>query len=317
MKVLMIGSFPDRVNSNAILRRCAADGFRALTEVELALDACPEQHPQLIDGEAWDLVVFMGSILLDWFDLYPVIDRARANLAAGGKLALWLHDDPYEFDAAHRYDGAFDRVYTTDPTAQLYYRRREPTDWLPLAASPALHYRAPAAPVRAWDFFFCGEAYGNRVATVQEIEEAGFGGRVFGTNWPGHLRSAVNARLGAAALCDYYNAAPATLVLGRNLDLRNNLYRLRQSLFGPRVFEAAMAGAAQIVWDADRQLFGEFESGVHLIAVADPAELREGLRLLTSDSEANLALRRNAVDHAMASHTYAHRAQKIIADLWP
>lgn len=316
MKVLLVGSFPDRVNSNAILRRCAAEGFRSLAEVDLSVDICPEQHVQLIETERWDLVVFIGSILLDGFDLYPVIDRARARLAAAGKLVLWLHDDPYEFDAAHRYDGAFDRVYTTDPTAQLYYRRREPTGWLPLAASPALHYRAPAAPVRAWDFFFCGEAFGNRVQLVQDIEAAGFTGRVLGTNWPGHLRSAVNARLGSAALCDYYNAAPATLVLGRNLDLRNNLYRLRQSLFGPRVFEAAMAGGAQIVWDADCQLFGEFESGRHLLAVRDMEELREGLRLLASDSRYNIDMRRAAVDHAMAAHTYAHRAQKMISDLW-
>ncbi|MDH3264801.1 MAG: glycosyltransferase [Paracoccaceae bacterium] len=317
MKVLLIGSFPDRVNSNTILRRCAAEGFRSLAEVDLAVDACPEQHAREICAAQWDLVVFMGSILLDWFDLYSIIDAARENLTPGGKLALWLHDDPYEFDASHRYDGMFDRVYTTDPTAQLYYRRQESTRWLPLAASPVLHFRAPAVPVRAWDFFFCGEAFENRVALLRQIEAAGFRGRIFGSGWPGHLYSAVNSRLGASDLCDYYNAAPITLVLGRNLDLRNNLFRLRQAIFGPRVYEAAMAGAAQLVWDADCQLFGEFQSGSHLLAVRNEGELREGMQLLLSDSDANLALRRNAVDHAMASHTYAHRAERMVADLWP
>ena len=316
MKVLLLGAFPDRVNSNSILRRSAAEGFRSLSEVDLAVDACPEQHAREIYAAEWDLIVFMGSILLDWFDLYPIIDAARENLTPGGKLALWLHDDPYEFDASHRYNGMFDCVYTTDPTAQLYYRRQEATRWLPLAASPVLHYRAPAEPIRAWDFFFCGAAFGNRVALVQQIEAAGFRGRIFGSDWPGHLLSAVNCRLGAGAVCDYYNAAPATLVLGRNLDLRNNLYRLRQSIFGPRVYEAAMAGAAQLVWDVDCQMFGEFESGTHLLAVRSESELREGLQLLLSDSKANLALRRNAVDHAIASHTYAHRARQMIADLW-
>jgi spore maturation protein CgeB len=317
MKVLMIGAFPDRVNTNALLRRCAAEGFRALPEVGLVADACPEQHAAEIAAQRWDLVVFMGSILLDGFELHPRIDRAREQLAPGGRLVLWLHDDPYEFDASHRCDGLFDRVYTTDPTAVLHYRRREPVGWLPLAASPVLHYRPPAAPVEAWDYLFCGAAFENRVALLRRIEADGFRGRVFGTGWPPRLRAAVNARLSAADLADYYNAAPVTLVLGRSLDLRNRQLRLRQSIFGPRVYEAAMAGAAQLFLEGEGLLFGEFEAGTHLLVADDPAAMTEALRLLLSDAAENLRMRRAASEQAMARHTYAHRARQMIDELWP
>jgi len=317
MKVLFLGSFPDRLNSNTVLRRHAANGFASVPGCDLVSHGCPEQDAPMIERETWDLCIFMGSIMLDDFDLFPLLDRARDRLSADGRIVLWLHDDPYEFDTNRRYQGMFDAVYTTDPTAALYYRRPEPVRWLPLAACPDVHYRPAAAPVRAWDFFFCGVAFSNRIASLRAIEAAGFRGRVFGASWPAQVTSARNRRLATPALVEYYNLAPVTLVLGRDLDLRNQQYRLRQSIFGPRVYEAAMAGAAQLCVDTDHQLFNEFHDGTHLVCARRPDEVTDALHELLADPVRNLMLRRSAIDRAMAEHTYRHRAIRLIGDLWP
>src|ERR1700730_8732640 len=104
-KVLISSPAPDAINTNAIFRTYMTRGFRAaLPDSEIA-SATYELSVQAASALLPALTVIVGSVMPDQTDYHVLADVVHRH---GGRVAFWLHDDPYEFDANDRIFGLAD-----------------------------------------------------------------------------------------------------------------------------------------------------------------------------------------------------------------
>src|SRR5437588_3720089 len=129
--VLITGGAPDRVNRNAGLRELVAEGFAEFLGDHRVLNVPPEAAGPRIKISRPRLVLVFGSCLPDQCEFSGL---RRACDDVGCPLAFWLHDDPYEFDAAAKVVRIADHIFTNDRWAAEHYHR-ENVWHLPLAAS--------------------------------------------------------------------------------------------------------------------------------------------------------------------------------------
>ncbi len=310
--VLLAGSFPDRLNTNVRLRRAAAEGFRECMGGAPAVRECRhDELPVAVAGNRPDLVLLMGSCHADQLDYGPL--RAACD-RAGSRLAFWLHDDPYEFDTNQRACEVADFVFTSDRWAARHYSHPQ-VFHLPLAACPATHRRDPHGQ-RYVDLFFCGVAFPNRVDLLRDLAPglAGANATVYGEGWPEDLLAAFckNERLDEPRVADFHAASRLTLNVGRHLDLANRRFQLPASTPGPRTFEAAMAGAAQLVFLESTEILDYFEPGEEVLLFNDPAEAATVLLDFRRDDRLAARVGAAAQRRALAEHTYVHRARRLL-----
>ncbi|TGD94629.1 CgeB family protein [Methylobacterium nonmethylotrophicum] len=311
-KVLVVSTSPDAVNHNATIRDALRGGFEDVlgapavraSPLELAEDAVAEFGPSL--------VVALGSVAVDAADLRAL---ARGVRRAGARLAFWLHDDPYEFDYAPRAEDLADHVFTNDRWALPHYRHSS-VSHLPLAACRRTHDR-PVRPMaqRALDLFFCGAAFPNRIALLERAQASLAARRVEvrGAGWPASLPFAENTRLTPSGMADRASAARLTLAIGRDLDIANRRFRLPASTPGPRVFEAALAGAPQLCFAAGLEILDYFEEGREILLFDDVLEIDDAIARSHREPAAFEAMAERARARALDAHTYAHRARTILA----
>ena len=313
--LIITGAFPDRLNSNVGIRHAIAVGFRkclaapdnAVTEVrfEYAVAAVAERRP--------DLVLLIGSS-------YPDLVRYEAIRAAcdrvGSQLVFWMHDDPYEFDTNYRVCEVADCIFTSDRWAARHYSHPR-VYHLPLAADPAVFQR-PTDGRRSIDFFFCGIAFANRIALMRDLTPriARYHTVVFGEGWPEDLVSMLpgcrNTRLEPAQFADYCAASRLTLNIGRHLDLANRRFQLPASTPGPRTFEAALAGAVQLVFVESLEVTEYFEPGEEILLFDSLDEIAPLLDTLRRDSALVRRIAAAGQRRALTEHTYAHRARQLL-----
>ena len=310
-RVLVTSTFTDALNRNTGIRACLADGFRELLGSEGVVTVPLELASGLIRAFRPDLIVAVGSVVPDASDLRGL---RRAADETGAQLAYWLHDDPYEFDYAFKAELTADVVFTNDAWAVHHYRHGS-VHHLPLAAAPACHYRdlVPVAD-RATVVFFCGVAYANRVALIRRADDllSRHPVAIHGTDWPSDIRCASNRRLTAAEMADHAADARLTLNIGRDLDIANRRLSLPQATPGPRTFEVALAGSAQLYFATGLEICDHFEPGAEILLVDGVRDIARAIEQALDDPASILAIAERAQARALQDHTYRRRAERML-----
>ncbi len=242
-----------------------------------------------------------------------LIERVRPAFQT---MVLWLFEDPFMLDYNLAHAGLFDVVFTNDPSCASRY---ENGHYLPLGASESLQFR----PVRddsgcEYDIFFAGTMWPNRVATLRALIERFESKRfklVCPTNpylppLPQDIASrAVQWPISLPSFVGFANASRVTLTMFRDYASHGNVSQATAP--GPRLFELAMAGAAQVV-ELDPALPSANFRVIEGVACCDsvPALISEVETLL-----ANPAMRQGRASAAQRcvreSHLFEHRLQQI------
>lgn len=309
-RVLLTGCAADVLNLNAGIRHYLFEGFSAIGGAtveswprELAETAIARFRPHL--------VVAIGSLVPDAPGLGGL---RRAADRVGAAFALWLHDDPYEFDYAFKAELRADIVFSNDRWACAHYRH-DRVHHLPLAASPRHHLRElKPLDERTLDLFFCGVAYPNRIDFLRRADAMLSRRRVaiLGADWPASLRCASNRRLTVAEMADFAQDARLTLNLGRDMDIANRRYQLPPSTPGPRTFEVALSGSAQAYFVRDLEIERHFRPGEEIYLIDGIDDLARLFDRLADAPQQVYAVAARAQARALSEHTYAHRAQTML-----
>jgi spore maturation protein CgeB len=308
--VAIVSTAPDELNTNHGLRDHVAEGFaQALPRGASVRSAASEDACNLIEASRPALVVALGSIMPD---NTGIRDLRRSCDRVGAHLALWLHDDPYELDFAHRAEDVADSIFTCESAAVPYYRHPS-VFHLPLAASPTFHFR-PIEAEYDYDISFCGYAYENRVAFVRDLLEIGHPARlaVLGDGWPSLDWQVVNKRLSPGQLADLYARSMLVLNIGRDHDLANARHQPAASTPGPRTFEAAMAGAAQAYFTTSLEVTDYFEPEAEIVLIDSARDLVSAFERFAGAPLELIEVRQAAQARALRDHTYAARARKLL-----
>lgn len=310
-RVLITSTFRDSINTNAGIRSYLADGFVEVLGAEAVAVRPLELAPEAVRDGRPDLVIGVGSLVPDDADLRGL---RRAVDAAGSRLALWLHDDPYEIDYAFKADPIADIVFSNDSWSVPHYRHPN-VHHLPLAGSPRIHLR-PLKPVetRETAVFFCGVAYDNRIDLIRRADAllARHPVAILGSGWPGDLRSATNRRLDARQMADHAADARLTLNIGRDLDIANRRYGLPAATPGPRTFEVALSGSAQLFMVAGLEICTMFEPDSEILLVDEVGDIERAIERAYDDPAGIFAIAAAAQARALRDHTYAVRARRIL-----
>ena len=309
VRVMVSGSFPDRMNSNLVLRRYLSQGFEACLGEDAVLDVPLETLPNAVRLHRPELVVCFGSCPPEVTNFAPL--RAACD-ATGAHLAFWLHDDPYEFDLNYTAVAVADTLFCNDAWATRHYDHPR-CHHLPLAACAAAHQR-PWRAQKDTDVFFCGVAFENRKALLKDLAPvlARWRTAIFGDGWP-ELPGVRNQRIPNAELADRSAASMVTLYMGRNLHFANRRYQLDPSTPGPRFFEAAMCGTVQLMFADSLEVLDYFDLEEGVLLYDDPQGFARHLERLRDEPGTLERIALAGQRRALAAHTYGHRAARLLA----
>jgi spore maturation protein CgeB len=167
------------------------------------------------------------------------------------------------------------------------------------------------------ELFFCGHLFENRRKFLQALFERtpGFATRVLamGTTEPGKEAPWWSSTTAPnRSLPDFYATAVAVLNIGRDLSLANQRYMIKASTPGPRTFEAACAGAAQIFVGDGLEIENYFEADREILLADSVDSFIVQWERLTADRALSLDIGRRAQARALADHTYASRAKTLV-----
>ena len=313
LKILIVSGTPDALNSNAALRNHVGEGFRTAFPEAVVVVSSHEDGLRQARALKPDLALVFGSIMLDSSDFGPLAEAMRR---LGGKLAFWLHDDPYEFDMNARIYGMADAIFTNDRASLDFYPPNLSVHHLPLAGSHAAHWR-PVERRAGPDLFFCGHRFANRARLFGDLaahaKRLGAAMTVLGSGWERDSIDGVTPmRLPGSALPDLYASALAVANVGRDENLANRRFAIRPSTPGPRTFEAAFAGAAQIMLVDGLEILDYFEPETEILLADDADGFAAQWERLLCDRDLSLRLGRNAQRRAEAEHGYEARARRIV-----
>lgn len=313
-RALIVGGSSDELNTNSILRQFVAEGMQTAFPEALIVECGPDRARDHVRDLLPELVVIFGSIMLDDVDHLPAVETARR---AGGRIAFWLHDDPYEFDSAYRALPMADVIFTNEVACLDFYPASVPVHHLPLGASIRHHFR-PVTYRSGADLFFCGHMYRNRQDVLSGIESSSkldamnvvFCGSsdspIVSPHWTG-------LRLSNAALADFNNTSLSVLNIGRDLDLANARFDVKSATPGPRTFEAAMSGATQIFFGPGHEIERYFEPGQECLRASSHEELVDHVARLKREPTTSIAIGSAAQARARRDHSYADRAKVLVS----
>ncbi len=312
LTILLTSSFPEHLNLNLDLRRNLAEGFRALPTdcriVETTFAAVTEATRTLRP----DLVLAVGSCAPAVCDYTSLAAACRSGDA---KLAFWMVDDPYEFDYHYRVIEHADYIFTSDRWALQFYDHPR-VYHLPTAASPVAHYRKLTPPdERAFAIFFCGMAFKNRRALIDDLRPILLEHRtlIVGPDWEKSAPFIRNERLSKQQVIDCYADSAIVLNVGRNYNMANAYYQLSPSTPGPRTFEAAMAGTVQAYFVESLEIEDYFVPGKEILLFENPATFKELIEVYLTDAELWREVAEAAQKRALREHTFEQRARRILA----
>lgn len=313
IKVLITGASPDFLNRNVPLRNHVTEGFSEILGSDQVVQLPLEVAPDRIRTWIPQLVLVFGSALPDSAD-YTGIRCAAA--CVGAPLAFWVHDDPYEFDAGAKIRRMADHIFSNDRWASRHYHRDNV--WhLPMAASPTAH--SPAGEMGEYseerDLFFCGVAFEKRKRMVKDLSQIIIKVKteIYGEGWDiSDLPFCRNERIPQEQLVMFYVSSRIVLNLGRDFNYANRQYDLVPSTPGPRTFEAAMAGACQMIFADSLEIMDYFEIDKEIVLFDDPTDFEAKLFDLLDHPEKRVAIGQAARVRCLKDHTYAARAALIM-----
>lgn len=309
--VLITSTTPDCLNSNLAIRDYVANGFSLAfpevnvvkTSVEIAADMTLAHRP--------NLVLAVGGLVVDSVDYWAL---RRACDQVGAVLAFWLHDDPYEFDYAFKVNGVADVIFTNDLWTLEHYQHPN-VYHLPLAGCESTHFR-PIHPEqdRAITAFFCGVGYPNRITIFRQAAAILCSSNtvVMGEHWTADLPFARNQRLSPDLFSDYVSNSLITFNIGRDFNLANRRYAITPSTPGPRTFEVALSGSAQLFFVDSLEIEDYFEPNSEIILFDSVKEIQETLQHAIDEPEWVINIAQNAQAKALQNHCYQHRVEKIV-----
>lgn len=311
--VLICGDAPLESEANASVRGSIRDGWIDYLSASRVFSASLDSAVVAIETIRPTLLLCVGSYLPEtaYFG-----EATRAARAAGTVTTFWATEDPYEKDASYRIEPYFDVVFTCDRWTRRFYDHPKAFH-LPLAGCPRRHH----VPVRVdaeqpIDVMFCGVAFANRREIMTRLmpELAGLRISVIGPGWGGFGAGFSDQRVDKARLIELYAQSKIVLNLGRSLNFENSRYQISASTPGPRTFEAAMAGALQFFHEDTpeiRDYFAESE----IPGFSGSLDFRRLRDQFLADTGSRLDTARRAQARALAEHTYALRARRVIDTL--
>jgi spore maturation protein CgeB len=233
----------------------------------------------------------------------------------GGAIhACWWLNDPFQFESslplAHRYDAIFSNC--AESAARYAEHGLRHSFWLPTACDPSVHRAEPPSGSGRCQVCFAGDWSAVREEFCEALA-ARFDLRVLGP-WRRKLRrgSTLASRLkhGFFTPSEMARAfASADVVL--NL---HSWHRRADCGTNPRLFEAAGCAACQIV-DWKREIPQLFDCDREVATFRSLDEAQELIGTLLSDRRRRRDMASAAQARAYSEHTYAHRADRMIAAL--
>lgn len=224
-----------------------------------------------------------------------------------------LSDDPFRFPVIVDGLSAYTFHFTGYPAARdlLPQVTAVPVLFLPGAGMPSLYHPVPPAESEAWrcEVGFVGAAYHTDGGGAMRgaALEAVAGRRLLAFGDPGwrHLIArypALRRKITQRILC----AEEANLLYNGATVILNPIHPQLRYGFTNKVFEAALAGACQIVsWQEQAGEF--FEPGREILMYKSLDELRMLVEQCLADERACRKIGERARRRALAEHTYAHR----------
>lgn len=312
--ILITSLCPDHLNSNSIIKQYLASGFR---------DAYPSITVHICSNEIVlkkistiqpDLIIAIGGLVLDSIDIRSL---KEASISINSSLIFWLHDDPYEFDYSYKAINIADVIFTNDFSTYKQYNSKN-VFHLPMAGCIHTHLRSiDIENTRNVTLSFCGVGYPNRVSFLRKSQNilGNFNAEVFGAHWPDDLPFCRNKRLSTGQLSDLASRSLLTLNLGRQFNIANRRFNIPASTPGPRTFEVALAGSAQICFLPGREIDQYFDTKNEIIIVDNVNDLRLALERAMDDPQWAISIARNAQKRAIKEHTYETRAKYIMKTL--
>lgn len=257
-------------------------------------------------------------------DTLICIDGQRINLQlikrvrpAFKTLILWTFEDPFMRDFNVDNADLFDFVFTNDPSCAEYYGSKG--NYLPLAASRSIHERKVKSNADLdYDIFFAGTMWPNRVHTLRHIIAAFPDARLklicpgneFLPPLPADLAAlAIQRPVSHEAFIDFANASAVTLTMFRDYASHGDVSQATAP--GPRFYELALAGAAQVV-EAPESMEAHYFDEVDGVSLARDVDgvVSAIARLLTEKNlrrKSALAAQKSVLEH----HLYENRLRRM------
>ncbi|GAN53028.1 glycosyltransferase family protein [Tanticharoenia sakaeratensis] len=257
-------------------------------------------------------------------DTLICLDAQRINLQlirrvrpAFKTMILWTFEDPFMRDFNVENAHLFDYVFTNDPSCAEYYRGKG--HYLPLAASRSIHERkVRAAGDVDYDIFFAGTMWPNRVHTLRHVIAAFPEARLKlicpGNEYlpplPADLSAlAIQRPVSHEAFIDFANASAVTLTMFRDYASHGDVSQATAP--GPRFYELALAGAAQVVEAPESMESRYFDEVDGTLLARDTRGVIDHIARLLS----NRSLRRKSAiagqKSVLEQHLYDHRLQRM------
>jgi glycosyltransferase involved in cell wall biosynthesis len=314
VQLLLIDSKPD--NPNAYLVRAVYAALQrnpSIDRVDLADYATALKRVTVRQYDA--LLVFGGEEADN-----PVIRRLCAVIP---RRAVWFTEDPYELSRNLGTAEHFDCIFTNDPRSAAAYGSS--ASWLPLAADPEHNVFQATARLPRYDLFFAGTAWPNRLRFLRTLRQQMPDVRMKLVLVSNPALDPYIAELrgdfpfsGGIAIRDFSafaGVSALTLVLGRHFST-SQTNQTGSDMPGPRLFEAAAAGACQLVdlqtLPGTRDLYRE---GQEFIGFTDESACLRQIESMLANPARWQEVADAAREKTLAAHLYDHRVAIIARQL--
>ncbi len=176
------------------------------------------------------------------------------------------------------------------------------------AANPMWH-RPVAEPVDQ-SLAFAGNLYGFRQVLVRRLLEAGEQVRVYGPRAPRWILPSIQP----AIVGEYVSGLDKSRAFGEALAVINNFCLAEGNALNCRAFEAAAAGALQLIEhrDAIRECF---EPGREVLVWNTWDELLDHIARAKREPQSMRKIRQAGAARVLAEHTYQHRLVRVLQDI--
>ncbi|MCF1496398.1 glycosyltransferase [Agrobacterium vitis] len=303
--ILVFRTFPDDQNTNAGISEYAFKALKCLIGNREVYLSGIETIEEFILALKPALVIGIGSIVPDSIDYSRIYGAAKS---VDAKLVYWLHDDPYEFDFNWKLNKSADWIFSNDRNTVDYYHH-ERASHLALAADETHFGEIKPYSERDIDIFFCGVAYKNRHDIITRLRKTlgRYKTCVCGTGWDENIPFCKNQRLSPAGILDYYSRSKIVLNLGRHHSIANARFEIVPTTPGPRTFEAAARGCAQLIYLESTELFDYYTADEEILSFDNVTDFSSILFDLLENTDRLEGIALNSQNKTRELHTYKHR----------
>lgn len=252
---------------------------------------------------------------VDWVlvisGMYCAPDVLEMMRRAGLKTAVLFTESPYDDDKQGPMARLVDMCWTTERSSVPFLRKFNPnTSYIRHAYDPARHTPvAEATSAQAHDVVFVGSSFKERIELLSAVDWSGIDLGLYGM-W--------NLLPSRHKLRKYLRGGVVTneeaSALYRNAKIGLNLYRTGSGeSLNPRAYELAACGVLQI--SDYRAEMDDIFDGSGVLTFDQTTTLESQIRAGLFWSPKVRALHAEFAQEAIAPHTFANRANQIIADL--